>query len=261
MAFVKRKKIRLEGYDYSSCGAYFITICVADRNRLLWQNAEADYDRKRAEAYSHEPPLLSGAGTIVKNEIQKLSTIYGNVMVDQYCIMPDHIHLILLILPDEKGQAHPAPTVSRIIKQFKGSVTKQIGNSIWQKSFYDKIIRNERDYQEVWQYILELNRSFDASASFVLLRYRRVPTSFYQNLSKKSQGSLFVSLFNFQGPLPLKERAFCILPHHRRFVNTFFSACPGFLPPHRFFLLTFLFKAALFLRSLHSLSVPLSKSA
>ena len=95
MAFVKRKKIRLEGYDYSSCGAYFITICVADRNRLLWQNAEADYDRKRAEAYSHEPPLLSGAGTIVKNEIQKLSTIYGNVMVDQYCIMPDHIHLIL----------------------------------------------------------------------------------------------------------------------------------------------------------------------
>ena len=50
MAFVKRKKIRLEGYDYSSCGAYFITICVADRNRLLWQNAEADYDRKRAEA-------------------------------------------------------------------------------------------------------------------------------------------------------------------------------------------------------------------
>ena len=71
MAFVKRKKIRLEGYDYSSCGAYFITICVADRNRLLWQNAEADYDRKRAEAYSHEPPLLSGAGTIVKNEIQK----------------------------------------------------------------------------------------------------------------------------------------------------------------------------------------------
>ena len=155
MAVVKRKKIRLEGYDYSSCGAYFITICVADRNRLLWQNAEADYDRKRAEAYSHEPPLLSGAGTIVKNEIQKLSTIYGNVMVDQYCIMPDHIHLILLILPDEKGQAHPAPTVSRIIKQFKGSVTKQIGNSIWQKSFYDKIIRNERDYQEVWQYIDE----------------------------------------------------------------------------------------------------------
>lgn len=95
----------------------------------------------------------------------------------------------------------------------------------------------------------------------VLLRYRRVPTSFYQNLSKKSQGSLFVSLFNFQGPLPLKERAFCILPHHRSFVNTFFSACPGFFPPHRFFLLTFLFKAALFLRSLHSLSVPLSKSA
>ena len=75
--------------------------------------------------------------------------------------------------------------------------------------------------------------------SFVTEEY---PQVFYQNLSKKSQGSLFVSLFNFQGPLPLKERAFCILPHHRRFVNTFFSACPGFLPPHRFFLLAFLFQ-------------------
>ena len=63
--------------------------------------------------------------------------------------------------------------------------------------------------------------------SFVTEEY---PQVFYQNLSKKSQGSLFVSLFNFQGPLPLKERAFCILPHHRRFVNTFFSACPVFCP-------------------------------
>ena len=56
------------------------------------------------------------------------------------------------------------------------------------------------------------------------------PQVLLENLSKNSQGSLFVSLFNFQGPLPLKRRAFCILPHLRRFVNTFFAACPFFLP-------------------------------
>ena len=54
------------------------------------------------------------------------------------------------------------------------------------------------------------------------------PQVLLENLSKNSQGSLFVSLFNFQGPLPLKRRAFCILPHLRRFVNTFFAACPFF---------------------------------
>ena len=78
------------------------------------------------------------------------------------------------------------------------------------------------------QPILELNRSFDASASLYCFVAEAYPQVFYQNLSKKSQGSLFVSLFNFQGPLPLKERACCILPHHRRFVNTFFQ-------PVRFF--------------------------
>ena len=56
------------------------------------------------------------------------------------------------------------------------------------------------------------------------------PQVLYENLSKKSQGSLFVSLFNFQGPLPLKERAFRILPHPRRFVNTFFQPVRFFFP-------------------------------
>lgn len=71
--------------------------------------------------------------------------------------------------------------------------------------------------------------------SFVAEEY---PQVFYQNLSKKSQGSLFVSLFNFQGPLPLKRRAFCILPHLPHFVNTFFlQPVPFFfrLPLRRFF--------------------------
>ncbi|HBL84560.1 MAG TPA: hypothetical protein DDZ99_06570 [Clostridiales bacterium] len=84
-----------------------------------------------------------------------LNTIYENATVDKYCIMPDHVHMIIFIFPDENVRTQFAPTLPQIIKQFKGSITKQIGFSIWQKSFYDRIIRNEKGYREVWQYIDE----------------------------------------------------------------------------------------------------------
>ena len=67
--------------------------------------------------------------------------------------MPDHIHMILFISSDDGGRTQFAPRLSRIIKQFKGSITKQIGISIWQKSFNDRIIRNEKSYREIREYI------------------------------------------------------------------------------------------------------------
>jgi REP element-mobilizing transposase RayT len=69
--------------------------------------------------------------------------------------MPDHIHALVMLLSDENGRTQFAPTLSRIIKQFKGSITKQSGLPIWQKSFNDRIIRNEKGDQEVCQYIDE----------------------------------------------------------------------------------------------------------
>ncbi len=147
MDLIQRKRIRLEGYDYSSCGAYFVTICVADKNALLWENVGANCVRP------NEPPTLSNIEKTIDNEVQKLNTIYENVTVDKYCIMHDHIHMIIFLAPDECGRTQFGPTLSRIIKQFKGSITKQTGLSIWQKSFYDRIIRNEKAYQEAWQYI------------------------------------------------------------------------------------------------------------
>ncbi|MEG0935564.1 MAG: transposase, partial [Clostridia bacterium] len=154
--------------DYSSNGAYFVTICVADRNALLWNRVGANCGADRnALLWNHvgancvrpnELPLLSDIGKVVDDEIQKLNTVYENVVVDKYCIMPDHIHAMIVVLSDESGRTQSgrtqfAPTLSRIIKQFKGSITKQIGLSIWQKSFHDRIIRNEQGYREVWQYI------------------------------------------------------------------------------------------------------------
>ena len=142
----KRKAIRIADYDYSSPGAYFITVCTANRSKLFWSD-------RRGELRSPVNVPLSDMGRIVDSEIQKLNTVYEGVRVDQYCVMPDHIHFIISITTGENGRTQFAPTISRVIKQFKGSITKQVGRPIWQKSFYDHGIRNQQDYVEIWQYI------------------------------------------------------------------------------------------------------------
>ncbi|MDD6989530.1 transposase [Ruminococcus sp.] len=143
----RRKRIRLENYDYSSDGAYFVTVCVIRKDISLWKNVAANCVRQNI---THE---LSDIGKLVDNEIQKIETIYDSITVDKYCIMPDHIHMILFI--DTKRRTQFAPTISRVIKQFKGAITKKLGFSIWQKSFNDEIIRNEKAYLEIWRYIDE----------------------------------------------------------------------------------------------------------
>lgn len=142
----KRKHIRIEDFDYSSPGAYFITICTANREKIFWCN-------RRGDLWSPANVPLSDIGITVDNEIQKLNTVYTVVRVDKYCIMPDHIHMILSIDSDADGRPQVAPTISRVMKQFKGSVTKQVGRPVWQKSFYDHGIRNQQDYNEIWEYI------------------------------------------------------------------------------------------------------------
>ena len=142
----KRKQIRIDNYDYSTPGAYFITVCTANREKCFWSEC-------RGELSSPANIPLSNIGIIVNNEIQKLNSVYDAIRVDKYCIMPDHIHFIISINADENGRTQFAPTISRVMKQFKGSITKQVGQPIWQKSFYDHGIRNQQDYNEIWQYI------------------------------------------------------------------------------------------------------------
>ena len=91
-----RKKIRLDGYDYSSSGAYFITICTMDRKPLLWKRSDADFG-------------LSHCGETVKTAIESIEKHYKYVAVDKYCIMPNHVHLILTITADERGRMISSP--------------------------------------------------------------------------------------------------------------------------------------------------------
>ena len=144
----KRKKNRLMNYDYSSCGAYFITVCTVDRKNYFWKNVGAIIDRPQNVE-------LSLYGEIVDEIIQNIPSAYPMLSLEHYVIMPNHIHILLRICTDEYGRPLVAPTMSRIVQQLKGIVSKKIGASIWQKSFHDHIIRNREDYEEHLRYIYE----------------------------------------------------------------------------------------------------------
>ena len=143
---LRRKHIRITDYDYSTPGAYFITICTANREEILWNGVGADISRPQ-----NVP--LSTVGKIVEQGILQMAQHYENVAVDKYCVMPDHVHFILRIESDIGGRIISAPTVSTVVGSMKRWVSRQIGRPIWQKSFYDHGIRNQQDYDEIWQYI------------------------------------------------------------------------------------------------------------
>lgn len=154
----RRKKIRLEGYDYSANGLYFVTICVTEKYQVLWENVGANSVRTlTANEILH--PKLSVAGKLVKRKLTEISEHYPDVFVEMSCIMPDHVHIIIKIEKQPKNgrtlfaPTSETPTLSRVIKHFKEAVTKELGYSIWQKSFYDTIIKNRKQHAEIRQYI------------------------------------------------------------------------------------------------------------
>jgi len=165
-----RKPIRLDGYDYSRNGAYFVTICTKNKMCIFWEpddryrlitNETGSSDHPDVGAHSVRPPIqdnkkrLSEFGWAVKRSFQILSANYPMVHFEKYVIMPNHIHMIIMIHNDNSGRTECAPTVSQIIKNFKENVTRQIGFSVWQKSFYDRILRNEHEYRAACRYIAD----------------------------------------------------------------------------------------------------------
>ena len=98
----KRKKNRLDNYDYSSCGAYFITISTVEKRNYFWSNVGATIRRP-------QDIELSPYGQIVNEAINNIPTIYPSISIEQYVIMPDHIHA-LIFLHEKTGGASPSPT-------------------------------------------------------------------------------------------------------------------------------------------------------
>ena len=149
-----RKDIRLENYDYSSNGAYFVTICTHRREYLFWNIYDTSHVGT-ASGGPHDKITLTEYGKIVRDELKRIPSIYPDIVfIPKSVIMPNHIHLIIVLNSfSESGPPKAAPTIGRIINKFKGSVSKKVGFKVWQKNFHDLILRNEQEYRGAWHYI------------------------------------------------------------------------------------------------------------
>lgn len=159
MEYRTRKPIRLENYDYSRNGAYFVTVCTKDRKHYFW-----DYSHY-VGGDAHIAPLSDDISTFIPYKLTDIGIIAEKYIqgirgINKYVIMPNHIHLLIRIDNDNNltqngamWASPPTQSVPQLIKSFKILVTKQIGFSPWQRSFYDRIIRNGKEYSAYWQYI------------------------------------------------------------------------------------------------------------
>ncbi len=180
MELPKRKPNRLPGYDYSRPGCYFITICTQEKRHVLGRVVGGD-------VLIAPRVVLSDAGRVVEEVISTMPC------VEKYVIMPNHVHLLLRIpegaagpvrtpaptegaagpagtpAPTEsmagpvgppaptEGMAGPAGTESMSVPQLTGylkrRVTRLLGRPVWQRSYYDHVVRTQADYLRIWDYI------------------------------------------------------------------------------------------------------------
>ena len=150
----KRKHPRLDNYDYSSAGAYFVTICTQSRRRVL--SRIVGRGLAPAETKAIEYTLF---GEIAEKQLFLLEERYPYLVVDRFVIMPNHIHAII-ILNSEAAGASPRPTVTDIVCAYKSLTTRAckkngFDGNLFQASFYEHIIRGRDDYEEIIKYIYE----------------------------------------------------------------------------------------------------------
>lgn len=177
----ERKNPRLENYDYSAPGAYFITICTKNKAKILCSFVGAGVlDRPET--------VFTDKGKIVDETLREMSNFYPHIQIEKYVVMPNHVHLLLNVLDVNGLSRPPAPTrcegienglsrtpaptgcegvenglsrtpaptnaaVPSFISTLKRRVNRAIGENIWQRSYHDHVIRDEADYLRIWDYI------------------------------------------------------------------------------------------------------------
>ena len=147
-----RKALRLDGYDYSAQGAYFLTLCTQHRRCTLSRVGRDDLGAPCV--------CLTAAGCIVDRYIRSISAAYPHIAVDQYIIMPNHVHLLLTVLHNDgaPGSSRPTALIPRVVAALKRFTNQEAGCKLWQTSYYDHIIRDEADYTARYNYILDNSR-------------------------------------------------------------------------------------------------------
>ena len=156
----RRKNIRLKNYDYSQAGYYFVTICTQDRQKLFGEILNSKL-------------ILNDRGEMIIKWIYQLGNKFPRILIDKYIIMPNHIHCIIIVGADpcvcpknnhEEG-GHVGPPLPEIVQWFKTMTTNEyikgvkneiyppFNKRIWQRNYYDRIIRNKQEYKKIYEYI------------------------------------------------------------------------------------------------------------
>ncbi|MDP2911700.1 MAG: transposase [Candidatus Omnitrophota bacterium] len=170
----RRKHNRLQRYDYSQDGYYFVTICT--HHRIEWFGK-----------IENDLMVLNEYGKIVKKQWLLLQEQYSYIKLDEFTVMPNHLHGIIEIvgaplvgaLNNDRAGTRPAPTLGGIIGAFKSMTTNEdirnvktnnwpsFNRHLWQRSFYDHVIRNEKELKEIREYIVNNPKKWDLDAENV----------------------------------------------------------------------------------------------
>ena len=165
-----RKKNRLLIFDYSENGAYFITICAKDKQKVFG-------DIVGGGAFDAPIVRLSAVGEIVEKYICSTNNI-PEITVDKYVIMPNHIHLLLRVCNENGTSRAPSPTHSQpmsrsnqliphAISTLKRFVNRDVGGNVFQRSFHDHVVRGDQDYRDIWNYIEHNPQQWQEDCFFV----------------------------------------------------------------------------------------------
>lgn len=186
-----RRSIRLRGYDYSQAGAYFMTICTQNRECLFGEIVDGEM-------------RLNAAGEMVQTVWDEIPAHYPGIDIDEFVVMPNHIHGIIVIVgaapcgrpfqgQSRDGQAHdgqsrdglargPAPTglsLPDMVHRFKTMTTKRyvdgvkqsgwppFSGKLWQRNYWDHIVRNESEMDRIREYILNNPAQWELDKLFV----------------------------------------------------------------------------------------------
>ena len=147
-----RKHNRLDGYDYGQKGAYFVTLCTQNRTHLFQMESSV------GNGLCAVPKTIPNQ--IIHKWIRETENKFPNIAIDKYVVISDHLHFIITIKERHIGRSLPdvmhffkTMTTNDYIRGVKDGVISPFRGKLWQKSYYDHIIRNQQDYNEIWECI------------------------------------------------------------------------------------------------------------